>query len=326
MPIYSDSVRPPARPVGKSFVPAGGVQYHVITGDSWVTLAQRVKLSPWDLIRYNYPGLPTDIQSAAKEVNWYLREYVGCTQVTSNGRNYEFSTGDTPGKIWLPSGAPSVPIPTPAAVPSPDEVARKQVLTALRDPAVSRMSFGVGRVFIIAYDYERVAKAVENGIITVHVDARLAPHMAEYWSGRGSTALDKGNSFAVPPGGSSESLLIHEATHAIFDIQRRDSYTAESEAVAYVAQALFSRLKYGPQARHIVSSDPAHVVSWIAWQAIFDHVSMLADILAKTKPPYVTEDQAKLLYWAISNTVTYINQGSRTSYDGVPGAYAAVTS
>ena len=320
MAINSDSVRPPTRPVGKGYAPAGGVPYAVKTGDSWVTLAQRVKMSPWDLIRYNYPGLPTDVQAAAKEVNWYLREHVGCSKVTSNGRNYEFSTGDNPGKIWLPGGAPPPPAPTPAAAPSPDEAARKQVLAALRDPAVSRMSFGVGRVFIIAYDYERVAKAIESGSITVHVDSSLAPHMAEYWSGPGPTALDKANSFAVPPGGSSQSLLLHEATHAIFDIQGRASYTAESEAVAYVAQALFSLFKYGPTPRHIVSSDRAHVVSWIAWQTIFDQASMLANILTKVSPPYVTEDQAKLLYWAVSNTVTYTNQGSKTSYDGVPGA------
>ncbi len=318
MAINSYSIRPPARPVGKSYIPAGGVQYPVKTGDSWATLAQPLKMSPWDLIRYNYPGLPADGQAAAREVNWYLQEYVGCTKVTSDGRNYEFSTGDTPGKIWIPRGA--TPVPTPAGTaPSPDEVARKQVLAALRDPAVGRMNFGVGRVFIIAHDYERVAKAIESGIITVHVDSRLAAHMAEYWSGAGPTALDKANSFAVPPGGSDQSLLIHEATHAIFDIQRRASYTAESEAVAYVAQVLFSRLKNGPSARYIVSSDPVHVVSWIAWQTIFDQASMLAEILTKVKPPYVTEDQAKLLYWAISNTVTYINQGPNTAYDGVPG-------
>ena len=315
MAINSDSVRPPARPVGKGYAPAGGIQYAVKTGDTWVMLAQRVKMNPWDLIHYNYPGLPTDLQGAAKEVNWYLREYVGCTKVTTNGRNYEFSTGDTPGKIWLPGGA----APAVAAL-SPDEVARKQVLAALRDPAVGRMNFGVGRVFIIGYDYERVAKAIESGIITVHVDSRLPGHMAEYWSRRGPTALDKANSFAVPPAGASEPLLIHEATHAIFDIQGRDSYTAESEGVAYVAQALYSLLKYGPSGRYIVSSDPAHLISWVAWQAIFDQASMLASIVRNVRPPYVTEDQAKLLYWAISNTITYMNQGSTTSYDGVPGA------
>jgi hypothetical protein len=320
MAINSYSIRPPARPVGKSYVPPGGVQHPVKTGDSWVTLAQPIKMSPWDLIRYNYPGLPADVQAAAKEVNWYLQQYVGCTKVTSDGRNYEFSTGDTPGKIWIPRG--TVPVPTPTAtVLSPDEVARKQVLAALRDPAVGRMNFGVGRVFIIAHDYERVAKAIESGAITVHVDSRLAAHMAEYWSGAGPTALDKANSFAVPPGGSDPSLLIHEATHAIFDIQNRPSYTNESEALAYVAQALFSRIKYGPpSARYIVSQDPAHVISWIAWQAIFDQASLLAEILITTKPPYVTEDQAKLLYWAIGNTITYINQGPNTSYDGVAGA------
>jgi hypothetical protein len=310
MAINPDSIRPPAHPVAKSYIPPGGVQYPVKTGDSWVILAQRVKMTPWDLIRYNYPGLPTDVQAAAREVNWYLREYVGCTNVTSNHRNYEFSTGDYPGKIWLPSGAAPVPTPTPTPS-SPNEVARQQVLKVLRDPAVAHMNFGVGRVFIIAYDYERVAKAIESGAITVHVDSRLASHMAEYWSRQGSTALDKANSFAVPPGGSSDNLLIHEATHAIFDLQSRDSYTAESEGLAYVAQELFIRLKYGPQSRYIVSSDPAHPVSRFA---------LLAETLTKIHPPYVTEDQAKMLYWAISNTITYINQGPNTGYDGVPGA------
>jgi hypothetical protein len=314
MAINSDSVRPPTRPVGKSYAPAGGVQYAVKTGDSWFTLAQRVKMNAWDLIRYNYPGLPADVQAAAREVNWYLREYVGCTRVTANGQNYEFSTSDTPGKVWLPTGTP------PAVALSPDEVARQQVLAALRDPAVGRMNFGVGRVFIIAYDYERVAKAIESGAITVHVDSSLAAHMAQYSPGRGPTALDKPNSFAIPPGGSSQSLLIHEATHAIFDIQSRASYTAESEGTAYIAQMLFNRLKYGASSRHIVSQDPAHVVSWIAWQTIFDQASLLAEMLTKVSPPYVTEDQAKMLYWAVSNTLTYIAQGSNTSYDGVPGA------
>ena len=145
--------------------------------------------------------------------------------------------------------------------------------------------------------------------------------MAEYWSGQGPTALDKANSFAVPPGGSDQALLIHEATHAIFDIQNRPSYTNESEALAYVAQALFSRIKYGPPAtRYIVSQTQRMWISWIAWQAIFDQASTLAEILIKTKPPYVTEDQAKMLYWAVGNTLTYINQGPNTSYDGVPGA------
>jgi hypothetical protein len=279
-------------------------------------------MAPWDLIRYNYPGLPPDVQAAAKEVNWYLQEYVGCTHVTSNGRNYEFSTGDHPGKIWLPGGATPAPppAPAPAAPPSPDEVARQQVLAALRDPAITHMNFGVGRVFIIASDYERVAKAIESGVITVHVDSKVAAHMAEYWSQQGSTPLDRANSFAIPPGGSDPALLVHEATHAIFDIQKRDSYTNESEAVAYVAQALFTRLKYGPQNRYIVSQDPAHPVSWFAWQEIFDQSGMLADILLKISPPYVTEEQARILYWAIGGTITYIRQGPRTAYDGVPGA------
>jgi hypothetical protein len=59
-------------------------------------------MSAWELIRYNYPGLPPDQQEASREVNWYLQEYVGCKQLTSDKRNYIFSGADTPGEIWLP--------------------------------------------------------------------------------------------------------------------------------------------------------------------------------------------------------------------------------
>jgi hypothetical protein len=229
MPINPESIRHPAHPVAKTYVPPGGVAHTVVTGESWTTLAQSVQMSPWDLIRYNYPGLPPDPQAAAREVNWYLQEYVGCTQLTQNRRNYEFHTGDTPGKIWLPSA----PVP-----PSPDEAARKAVLAALRDPAVARMGFGVGFVLIFPRDYERVARAIESGAITVHADPSLGPHQANY--------NYQSNCFNVPPGISDLPLLIHEATHAIFDIRRIATGTGESEGMAYIAQALFSRVKYGP--------------------------------------------------------------------------------
>ena len=54
-------------------------KYKVVNNDSWVSLAATAGMPPWDLIRYNYPGLPADLQQAAREVNWYLQEYVGCT-------------------------------------------------------------------------------------------------------------------------------------------------------------------------------------------------------------------------------------------------------
>ena len=96
-------------------------------------------IPPWDLIRYNYPGLPTDLQQAAREVNWYLQEYVGCTTVTPDSRNYVFSSSASPGEIWIPNRIAPVTL-------TPDQIARDRVLATLREPIVSNLNFGVGRL------------------------------------------------------------------------------------------------------------------------------------------------------------------------------------
>src|SRR6516225_4353421 len=60
----------PASPVARDYRPAGGERYKVKDDDSWVALARKKGMGPWELIRYNYPGLPSDEQRAAPEVNW----------------------------------------------------------------------------------------------------------------------------------------------------------------------------------------------------------------------------------------------------------------
>jgi hypothetical protein len=198
----------------------------------------------------------------------------------------------------------SVLIPTPA-----DILVRNAVLATLRDPAVARMSFKVGWILILPSDYERVAKAIESGAITVQVDPKVSSHMALY-------DYDS-NSFHIPPGGSSPELLIHEATHAIFDLRSLSTSTGEAEGMAYIAQALFRRIKYGPQPRYIPDWGEG-VFSHFGWQMIFDQAASLADILFRT--PSITRDQAQILFNSVGMTVTYINQGSYAGYNGVPGA------
>jgi len=100
--VHNNCIRRPAAPQPRAFVPQGGTRYRVRNGDSWVSLARRVRTDPWVLIRYNYPNLPPDNQRAALEVNWYLQEYVGCDVVTDDGKNYKFSASATPGQVYLP--------------------------------------------------------------------------------------------------------------------------------------------------------------------------------------------------------------------------------
>ncbi|MCZ2147792.1 MAG: C39 family peptidase [Bryobacterales bacterium] len=102
MPILPSCIRRPASPVARDYRPAGGESRKVTDRDSWVSLAREKGMTPWELIRYNYPGLPANEHEAAREVNWYLQEYVGCTKLTADQKNYCFSNAASPGMVWLP--------------------------------------------------------------------------------------------------------------------------------------------------------------------------------------------------------------------------------
>ncbi|MDA1179554.1 MAG: cysteine peptidase family C39 domain-containing protein [Planctomycetota bacterium] len=100
--ILPNCIERPGRPVAQNYRPAGGRKHRVTDGDSWASLARGKGRPAWELIRFNYPGLPTNEQAAARQVNWYLQEYVGCTKLTPDRKNYCFSRGANPGDIWLP--------------------------------------------------------------------------------------------------------------------------------------------------------------------------------------------------------------------------------
>ncbi len=93
-------IRKPLHPSPK--VVAGGFAYEVKDGDSWASLAKRADMDAWALIRFNYPTLSSDNREAAKEVNWYLQEYVRCNKVTADGRDYMFSTTTPRGVVYFP--------------------------------------------------------------------------------------------------------------------------------------------------------------------------------------------------------------------------------
>jgi len=285
MPIHSDCIKQPVNPVLLTFVPDNGYRYPLKEGDSWVSLAASLAptgaWSPWDLIRYNYPTLPHDPQLASKEVNWYLKNYLGCTLLTENKRNYRFSP---PGKIWLPNEAAA------------DQVARNLVLSTLRGPVVGRMNFGVGALMILSKSFEDVAKAIEAGKIVVKAKSG---HIALY-HGYLKPAL-----IEVSPTLGDLGLIIHECTHAIFDILKISSRVEQSEAFGYLSQALYKRLVRGgpPPNRYMVSSDPADLLSWASWQLIFDESTRLAGILATKN--WVSEDDASRLFRAITTANIY---------------------
>ena len=93
----------PASP-NLQYVPADSTPYKVTARDSWWTLADRpeakaAKLSALDLCVYNFRT------RVPAEINWYLRNKVGCTTATGDKQNYKFSDDATPGIVYLPKPA-----------------------------------------------------------------------------------------------------------------------------------------------------------------------------------------------------------------------------
>jgi len=92
----------PANPITKGPRPGSRTPpYKVTDADSLVTVAEKFQLPVETLIRHNFATMDP------AEINWYLREYVGCNKPTSDGKNWCFSNSAKPGLIYIPgNGGP----------------------------------------------------------------------------------------------------------------------------------------------------------------------------------------------------------------------------
>jgi hypothetical protein len=98
-----DTEKRPVNPVRDYEPPPGGRRYRVRNGDDWSSVARTARVGVWDLIHFNFHTHDPD------EINWYLREYVGCVVATPDRSSWKFSSGLGGGKgqwmggtIWLP--------------------------------------------------------------------------------------------------------------------------------------------------------------------------------------------------------------------------------
>jgi hypothetical protein len=92
-------------------------EYAVLDSDDWWKIAAREHMDVWDLIKFNFQT------HVPEEVNWYLRELVGCRH-SKDGRNYAFFGADPKKrKIYLPIAPPP---PEPIHIPWPDKLKKLQ--------------------------------------------------------------------------------------------------------------------------------------------------------------------------------------------------------
>lgn len=128
---------------------------------------------------------------------------------------------------------------------------RNKVLRILRGSAANRVNFifsattGIN-VVVNSTTYRRVADAIESGRISLREDRSLTDGMAEYLSTNRTDSNGHRISgvLKVPPirGRVQEGFLIHEATHASFDLTHTNHLPViDEEAACYIAEALFFR-------------------------------------------------------------------------------------
>ncbi len=81
-------------------------QYKVKDGDTLDSIAKANGTTWQQLGKFNWGTDSPD------EINKYLRARVGCTKKTQDGKNYQFSSNDNPGIIYIPEKAPEKQLAT----------------------------------------------------------------------------------------------------------------------------------------------------------------------------------------------------------------------
>jgi hypothetical protein len=192
----------------------------------------------WDLIWFNFD---TD---EPREVNWYMPYYVGCWQ-SNDGKNFSFRDAD-PGIVYmLPLG-----YKRPATL-----VADMLSAKSAHFPYVAYKHVHIDRTYLLAVIRHIRSRRIKVRIVKLRKDELAAHGDDTFWL-----------NFDAPPRGTNMHLtLLHEATHAILDLQKAAFHRWEHELIAYLAEALCKisgRFREGPLgieakaaalARHIIA-------------------------------------------------------------------------
>lgn len=93
------NIKIPAYPIHKYGIwpPRNSVAHTVTAADNWESIAKEYSISVGDLIMFNFKT------RIPEEINWYLRELVGCKNSGLRGHNYSFDGADPlKSKIYIP--------------------------------------------------------------------------------------------------------------------------------------------------------------------------------------------------------------------------------
>ena len=217
------------------------------------------------------------------------------------------------GPDWIDDGtmcrAKSEPM-SPLGVynkPTASELAKQTILNTLMDSAISKIKFKIDSFSVSPKSYAKVARLITTGRIRV-----------EYNWNVGTSAYYYGTQNKIEVGFTSartltkRALVIHECTHAVFDINKYSQSTvATSEAAAFIAQCLFARINSpkpnDPVYRLYDDKEVKDRVFRIAW-------AFAGKIL---KGESLTQDDYANLKNAILNHPDYKDGRNLSGWDGV---------
>lgn len=253
--------RPPDAAKWENHVPPGTTAYTVKAGDDWASLASGRGIDAWGLIDLNFPGLGAlnarNHQLATRHVNWYLRDYVGCSVISN--RNYAFSTNITGGKgvhkrgvIFLPPKVAPVPTPTPPPAPAGCEAITIPPIDLPMEVRLIMNSLGAAlpkNARCLSAEEVPVAKSVYGESINyddVYISdgvgaSKRAVTTAIPYESRWIVLLNLG-SHAYNNPLSSSSTLIHELAHAWQSQHHRQPWRYMVNCVACQAAAASATL------------------------------------------------------------------------------------
>jgi hypothetical protein len=189
---------------------------------NWQLLAWSWGVEVWDLIWFNFD---TD---EPREVNWYMHHYVGCWQ-SNDGKNFSFRDAD-PGIVYMP----------PLGYKSPaTKTADMLSANSAHFPYVAYKHIHIDRTYLLAVIRHIRSRRIKVRIVKLRKDELAAHGDDTFWL-----------NFDAPPRGTNMHLtLLHEATHAILDLQKAAFHRWEHELIAYLAEALCKisgRFREGP--------------------------------------------------------------------------------
>jgi hypothetical protein len=290
--------------------------YRVKNKDSWVSIASDDGWNnTWDFIKANLNTLDP------KEVNWYLREYIGCSELSKDQCNYSFKNA-TPGFIWT-----RTPLATKHLVNMPN-----LVVNALSFPGVKIygnseervamrqfFNFRLNGYCLEPWMLDKARQAVAGGLLgVVHnpkikADGVYYPHVNMLHLKSSANSLE------------NNALIVHESVHIALDICRTSTISkAVSEGLAYVAQCVYYQLR---NSNKELSGDADEAL-------IFTHANAIAtDLISngivslskgKSVDRYnISADQAGELIAAINGSTRYSGSKSENAddYDGIRDRY-----